>query len=332
MNEQNMQSSRNTDSIKFSIIIPVYKVDKYLKKCVDSVLCQTYTDFELILVDDGSPDNCPKICDDYAKADRRVKVIHKNNGGLSSARNVGLQCVTGKYVMFLDSDDYWDAFDALNRIAGYINKYSCDVLCLNFKKVSENYVDSKRYFKHTNDLDNTEAVLKNDRYISSAWSKVVCSFLFQDGLLRFVENVYSEDIDWSMRLAILAKHITYVDLDFYCYLQRTSSISHNMTIEKFKNLKNNINTCIALLECQPENMQLFLRPYVSYQYAVLVSNIGSISKRSNRRMMVTEIQKNKELLKYSSSSNVRMMWTACNMLGFSGMCILMHIYSILKRK
>ena len=89
-----------------SIIVPVYKVEPYLRRCVDSILDQTFTDFELILVDDGSPDNCPAICDEYAEQDDRVKVVHKANGGLSSARNAGMAVANGKYYLFCDSDDY----------------------------------------------------------------------------------------------------------------------------------------------------------------------------------------------------------------------------------
>lgn len=89
----------------FSIIVPVYKTEKYLKQCIDSIIGQNYTDFELILVDDGSPDKCGQICDDYASVDDRIKVIHKSNGGVSSARNAGLECANGKYIWFVDSDD-----------------------------------------------------------------------------------------------------------------------------------------------------------------------------------------------------------------------------------
>ena len=92
--------------IFISVIVPVYKVEKYLHRCIDSVLAQTFTDFELILVDDGSPDNCGKICDEYAEKDERIHVIHKENGGLSSARNAGLDIATGDYIVFIDSDDY----------------------------------------------------------------------------------------------------------------------------------------------------------------------------------------------------------------------------------
>jgi len=89
-----------------SIIVPVYKVEPYLRRCIDSILAQTFLDFELILVDDGSPDNCPGICDEYAEKDSRIKVIHQTNGGLSSARNRGIAAAEGEYLLFCDSDDY----------------------------------------------------------------------------------------------------------------------------------------------------------------------------------------------------------------------------------
>lgn len=95
-------------SVAISVIIPVYKSEKYLPKCIESVLQQSFADFELILVDDGSPDTCPKICDEYAEKDSRIKVIHKENGGVSSARNVGLEIAKGEYITFIDSDDYVD--------------------------------------------------------------------------------------------------------------------------------------------------------------------------------------------------------------------------------
>lgn len=89
-----------------SIIVPCYKVEQYLPNCIESILCQSYTNWELILVDDGSPDNCGNICDDYAAKDNRIKVVHKKNGGLSSARNAGMKVMNGEYVTFLDSDDF----------------------------------------------------------------------------------------------------------------------------------------------------------------------------------------------------------------------------------
>ena len=129
--------------MKVSIIIPVYKAEKYLSKCVDSVLNQSYTDLEVILVEDGSPDNCGAICDDYAKKDSRIKVVHKENEGVSKARNAGLDIATGEYVQFVDSDDYLE-LQMTEKLVHAMKEQKVDmVLCgfyeknLNFEKVSK---------------------------------------------------------------------------------------------------------------------------------------------------------------------------------------------------
>lgn len=117
-----------------SVIVPVYKVEKYLHRCIDSIINQTYKNLEIILVDDGSPDNCGKICDEYAEKDNRIKVIHKSNGGLSSARNAGLDVANGDYVYFVDSDDYIDTKlveDNLNLAI----EHDADMVCFNYFEV-----------------------------------------------------------------------------------------------------------------------------------------------------------------------------------------------------
>lgn len=125
-----MQVSDNqlANPVYFSIIIPVYRTENFLHKCIDSVLSQTYPNFELILVDDGSPDNCPLICEEYAQHDNRVHVIHKSNGGAASARNVGIRAAHGDYIMFTDSDDYWNDSTALQSILEAVPIYAKRIL------------------------------------------------------------------------------------------------------------------------------------------------------------------------------------------------------------
>lgn len=120
-----------------SIIVPVYKVEKFLRECVDSVLSQTFTDFELILVDDGSPDGCPSICDEYAASDTRVISLHKQNCGLSSARNYGMDRAKGKWIIFLDSDDLWGQPDGLRKLVEYAEYYDLDILRFEYQAIDE---------------------------------------------------------------------------------------------------------------------------------------------------------------------------------------------------
>lgn len=121
----------------FSVIVPIYNVEKYLQKCVDSILSQTYTNFELILVDDGSPDNCGKICDEYARLDERVKVIHKENGGVTSARKEGLAIAKGDYIAFVDADDWIDK-DYLFEFVSILANHNVDIVSCGYKIVKKN--------------------------------------------------------------------------------------------------------------------------------------------------------------------------------------------------
>ena len=113
---------------RFSIIIPIYKVEDFLHKCVDSLLCQDYSNMEIILVDDGSPDSCPQICDDYAKQDNRIKVIHKANGGLVSARQAGCEVAEGDYIIAVDGDD-WVADNYFETLDKIVDVYCPDIIC-----------------------------------------------------------------------------------------------------------------------------------------------------------------------------------------------------------
>ena len=116
---------------KISVVVPVYNVEKYLRKCIDSIINQTYKNLEIILVDDGSPDKCGEICDEYAKKDNRVKVIHKKNAGVSSARNDGIDNATGEYIIFVDSDD-WLEDNAIEIMVDKLNEYDYDCVFCNF--------------------------------------------------------------------------------------------------------------------------------------------------------------------------------------------------------
>lgn len=161
-----------------SVIVPVYKAEKYIHRCVDSILAQTFTDFELILVDDGSPDNCPVICDEYAAKDCRVRVIHQENGGVSRARNMGLRCANGEYITFVDSDDYIDAAFLSEAMADA--RSSClDLYIAGHRQIGDggyrkDFVVAQDIEKHTIDLTEGEAVdLLANNYIASSCGKVI---------------------------------------------------------------------------------------------------------------------------------------------------------------
>ncbi len=199
--------------MKFSIIVPVYMAEQYLDECVESILNQTYSDFELILVDNDSPDNCGKMCDDYAVKDERVKVIHKRpNVGPAGARNAGLECVEGEYVMFVDSDDALSYQRALEDIYNtMVRNPNTDVFITKTWKhiTDEVIVGSDLLTKLVNNG------LKGDMFRVTIWDKVYkYSYIKQKGF-RFDCNYVHDDLLWTFMTIASANECTVISYDFY---------------------------------------------------------------------------------------------------------------------
>lgn len=222
---------------KISIIVPIYNVEKYLDKCIKSILNQSFEDFELILVNDGSTDSCGVICDKYKKLDGRITVIHKANGGLSSARNAGIDIARGEYIGFVDSDDYIHEkmYEILYNNA---KKYNSDIVICKEKNVHENEENKSTYkinkFK-VEQFNNIEALKKLYEVRTTfvyAWNKLYKRNLFRD--LRYPNGKIYEDEFITPKLIYKATIITYVELELYFYLQRNGSIvKQKFNVRKF---------------------------------------------------------------------------------------------------
>ena len=174
-------------SPKISVIVPVYKVEQYLPRCVDSILSQSFSDFELILVDDGSPDNCGKICDEYAVKDSRVKVIHKENGGVSTARNVGIKKATGEWITFIDADDYIE--QGFLSIPEYTNE---DLLIQNYRVQKQNEFKSIEFEKCVV-TESGVLELINENIVKQIyrvpWAKFFRKSIIDNNKLSYIEGV-----------------------------------------------------------------------------------------------------------------------------------------------
>lgn len=210
-----------------SVVVPIYNVEDYLEKCIDSLLNQTYTNLEIILVDDGSPDSCPLICEKYAKIDDRIIVIHKSNGGLSDARNFGIDKATGKYVSFIDSDDYIDKryIEVLYQLIMDTNSdisivsanvvYPNDIMVPNLMNLSDTAI--RVYDKDTAIRETLKVNLSQN-----AWGKLYRLDLFDE--IRFPVGLLYEDLAIVYRLLEKSTQITYADIKLYNYLVRDNSI------------------------------------------------------------------------------------------------------------
>lgn len=307
---------------KFSIIVPVYNVEEYLDACVQSVVGQTCTDFELILVDDGATDRSGAICDRWAKADSRISAVHKQNGGLSSARNEGLRYISGEYVLFLDSDDYWLANDVLETLAQRLEQTGADVLIYNFCKDYEGKLDTP-YFREDlqmpselEDAQTISFVNANNLWIASACNKAIKSKLFDDGQLRFVEGITSEDMDWCARLLRVAQRFDYTGKCVLGYRQRASSISGHVTWNKVSCLFRNVQTCIGMVEGVRQPKAELMKSYAAYQYGVLVSNVATYPACRERQEMIGQIQSLVYVLDWSEEPKIRLIRRMKGIVGF----------------
>lgn len=226
------------DNKLISIIIPVYKVENELKRCVDSIINQTYKNIEIILVDDGSPDCCPQMCDAFARDDSRIKVIHKDNGGLSDARNAGLRQAKGDYILYVDSDDYIE-IDSCEQFMEVLNS-EADFVVGECKEVHGSYI---KYQSHTN-LENGKvyssrdyiiASIQNDEWFAPAWLNLYKkSFLLRNNLF-YKKGIYFEDTEMLPRLCLAAKTVEYLQYPFYNYVMRDGSIMGSSSSEKKRN-------------------------------------------------------------------------------------------------
>lgn len=211
--------------VKLSVIVPVYNVEKHLKRCIDSIIKQTYKDFELILVDDGSTDNSPKICDEFCKQDKRIKVIHKENGGVSSARNAGLDIAEGDYISFIDSDDYIEV-DMFKKLIQRIIENSADIAQCNFKVVCENEKGLKnKVYKEVKVADRYSALNES---VDVPFSNVVWNKIYKKEILsgiKFNENIKRfEDVDFTYRVLLNCSRYVKDKSQLYNYFQRQGSL------------------------------------------------------------------------------------------------------------
>lgn len=207
-----------------SVIVPVYKVEPYLRRCVDSILCQTYPHLEVILVDDGSPDHCGAICEEYAQADSRVFVIHRENGGLSAARNSGLDFCHGEYIGFVDSDDYILP-DMYEQLLDDVTRHHTLLAFCHTDVIRKGKSDGKHYGTGS-EMKPKEYVMERALKESIWWS--ACTKLYHRSLfdkIRYPEGKTNEDLPVTLRIYDRCNHIVVNYNKLYCYYIRESSIT-----------------------------------------------------------------------------------------------------------
>lgn len=270
--------------MKISVIVPVYRVEKYLSRCVESILSQSFTDFELILIDDGSPDNCPDLCDKYSERDGRVKVIHQNNSGVSSARNNGLLNAKGEWVLFIDSDDELNK----NALSCCINSIedSTQLIMYGFSIIKRNNVVKEflpKYFNKEFYVDNfhpgtrfvkREFLIKNKIY-------------FPDGI------TLAEDWFYNYNIYVNDPVVKFIDKSLYYYYQIDESVMHNL---KIKNIEDEMKTIDLAISSEKVHDELINSRKVICKRHIL-RNLGDINMFRNTYTEVNKLMFSKSSVK-----------------------------------
>ena len=301
---------------KISVVVPVYKVEKYLDKCVESILSQSFEDFELILVDDGSPDNCPRMCDAWAEKDSRIKVIHKENGGLSNARNVGVAAAQAGYIAFVDSDD-WVEQDFLKTLYEAALYYGADMVQCNYQTVPENgtiaVTSSGFVIYEKEDIKNTllEEMSQNDvkHLYNSRWTKLYRADIAKEAV-KLCPETQAMGEDFLMNFAAVTMCCRIVILDsapLYDYRVNENSMTNSYSRRKriqeydFWNTVYNIAKnagCINLPDVQAKVQDA----YATAIYECCVSNWSTKDKKEEIKEILALITDKKILVKNTGKS------------------------------
>jgi len=313
----------------FSIILPIYNVEKYLSACIDSVLTQTFKDYEVILVDDGSTDTSPLICEKYADLHPCIHVIHKPNGGLSDARNVGLKAATGEYVFFVDSDDYLIDNSVLSRIVDKLNGKP-DVVTFKsikwFESTGKTGTNTDDLSVSSDSLQPYEKYLElidKDTYSNSAWSKVIKRTILTDHHIEFEKGLLGEDNDWYYKVVSHLSSLELINEPLYVYRQRAGSITKTYTAKNMEHLLWIIEKWTKFVnEGELTGNKKVIRNSLAKQYCHAIIGYCSLKEAEG---FYPRLKKLNYLLQYSNNPRVKAFRRINNFVGLRGTIALLRI-------
>lgn len=304
----------------FSVIIPVYNVEKYLEDCIQSILANKCDSYEIILVDDGSSDSSPAICDKYEQQYANIRTVHKKNGGLSDARNVGLAEAKGEYILFVDSDDFVGTDTLFATAERLIKDSNChiDLLTFGYSKYynSDKRVDYSPAISKAFEIMPIEETVRRYLFILSAWAKFVRRELLVNANIDFRKGVFSEDIEWCAKLILNCKDTIVLNETAYEYRQRENSITKSIGIKNVNDVENAIYKCIKMeTECDDANRRDALRIFIATCVSMYIIAIASSEKESWQSKSVV-VKSLKKYLRYSSRIRERIILIILSVIGY----------------
>lgn len=287
-------------SYKYSVLVPVYNAEKYLKECIDSVLNQTYQNFEMVLVDDGSLDSSGEICDYYMKQDSRIKVHHQTNQGLIMTRRKTIDYATGDYLLFLDSDDYWDR-DLIETIDRIFCETDCDLIIYNFKRIINNNIKCvKAVFEDKSVFDNNNKEMLFRELASSYRLNSLCIKAVKSTIIDKVDYSeyrkikHGEDLLQSLPLIYKAKKIVYTGKAMYNYRMTPNSITNTVNVYMFIDISIVRSRLLEYLRIMKydtqDNLQIFFNFYCISIFKCISKIVNSNISRTEKYKLLFQIQ------------------------------------------
>jgi len=279
-----------------SVVIPIYKVEDYLERCVLSVINQDFKDLEVILVDDGSPDNCPQICEELAKSDVRIKVIHKKNGGSSSARNAGVSIARGKYIQFLDSDDQLE--NLLEKLIDIIEGKKIDILVFDTRSLYPDGSIMQRdgldfyngLYKEYGNIHYYLSAFKSGNLHESAYSKIINLDFFKSHDLYFKEGITGEDTEWMFRLLRDVSKIGVTNIPAYLYTEnREGAITNSITYKKVLDAVSVIKASYDFNKSYNNILKDYELSYSSYLWFIALGMSASLRNPTERQSAIKQL-------------------------------------------
>ena len=317
------------DNEKLSIIVPVYKVEQYLDECIKSLVNQSYKNIEIILIDDGSPDRSGEICDDWARNDNRIYVIHKSNEGAAKARNEGLRMASGEYIGFVDSDDYVSPymFETLIHLMSY---YHCDIAECGFYKTDTSYLKFDKNIIDTPKIVDSETALKyhiqDKLFKQTIWNKVYNKSV----IVPFTEGKYIDDEFWVYQVIGKSKRLISVDAKMYAYRQQAQSVMHTGyslkrldALEAKKRRCEYISNNFPSLDIEARNSLFFS---CVYQYQMVLKYLSGKDKKDAICIIMKYVKEAQIKMKdLSIVSWKQKIWGILLKISFGGTCRIRNI-------
>ena len=319
--------------MRFSVIVPMYQAQDFLQKCLHSIAVQSFTDFEALLVDDGSTDDTYAIAEAFAAGDRRFRVIRTDHLGTGAARNTGFARAQGDYVLFLDADDTWRCQDLLKQLEHQINANCVDVLMFQMMKVTEDGKVLTRYTKPRFQQENTvlplqavyQDLVRDGQTLASACNKCVRRTLLLTQRVLFREDIFGEDIDWVLQVFSHAQTICLLNLDAYNYTQH-----HSPSRSDHPDAPNDLVAIVrewgAYATGQHAAHPKAVAGLVAFEYGICM---GSYHKLSGERKQL--LREHVHLLQYGLDKKTKLIAKFHRIFGFTLTCLAIRVYLRLRR-